>query len=147
FLTSAASTGIATMLLIARWRKVQPGPLLRLGRVDGWALLLELAFFLVFLGSLGAMLIGVISVVNGMIFVFGTLLIGIVMPLLLHWRAASSGGHGLVSGALLALIGGFLMRYGILTTPPKFLEHPGAVAAHFGPEDGRPRGGGHGADA
>jgi formate-dependent nitrite reductase membrane component NrfD len=146
FLTSAASTGIATMLLIAHWRKVAPGAMTRLGRVDLWALGLELAFFLVFLGSLGAFLMAVVSVPSGLVFVLGTLLIGIVAPLFLHWRAAASPGHGLVSGALLALLGGFLLRYGILTTAPALLEHPSAVASRLSPEDGRPRGGGPGAD-
>jgi formate-dependent nitrite reductase membrane component NrfD len=146
FLTSAASTGTATMLLIARWRNVEAGPLQRLSRVDSWALGLELATFLVFLGSLGVLLFAVVSVANGLVLVLGTLLVGIVAPLLLHWRAAASGGQGLAWAASLALIGGFLMRYGILTTTPALLEHPRAAATRFGPEDGRPRGGGPGAD-
>jgi formate-dependent nitrite reductase membrane component NrfD len=146
FLTSAASTGIATMLLIAHWRNVAAGPLHRLGIVDSCALVLELAFFAIFLGSLGTLLIPVISVANGMVFVFGTLLLGIAAPLLLHWRAATLGGHGLLLAAVLALLGGFLLRYGILTTAPTLLEHSNVAAARFGPEDGRVRGGGAGAD-
>jgi protein NrfD len=146
FLTSAASTGIATILLIAHWRKVDLGPLERLGRVDSWALRLELAFFLVFLGSLGMYLLSVLSVANGILFVFGTLIIGIVAPLVLQWRGAASGQHRFVSAAILALLGGFILRYGILTTTPRLLEHPGSVAVRLSPEDGRPRGGGPGAD-
>jgi formate-dependent nitrite reductase membrane component NrfD len=146
FLTSAASTGIAVMLLIAHLGNVGPGPLQRLGRVDLWALGLEFAFFLAFLSSLGALLFGVVSVSSGMVLVLGTLLVGIVAPLLLHLRAAATGGHGLVLAAVLALVGGFLLRYGILTTPPVLLEHPSTVAARFSPEDGRPRAGGPGAD-
>jgi protein NrfD len=147
FLTSAASTGIATMLLIARWRHIEQAPLLRLGRVDLWAICLEFAFFVIFLGSLGTFLMAVLSVPNGLVLVLGTLLVGIVAPLLVQWRAVQSGGHGLVAGAVLVLIGGFLLRYGILTTTPALLKTHGAVAIRFGPEDGRPRGGGHGADA
>ena len=143
FLTSAASTGTATMLLIARWRKVAAGPMLRLERVDLWALLFELAFFLVFLGSLGALLIPVLSVANGVVFVVGTLLVGVLLPLLLQFRP---GGQGVVLAAVLVLVGGFVLRYGILTTTPALLEHPSAVARRFGPEDGRSRGGGPGAD-
>jgi formate-dependent nitrite reductase membrane component NrfD len=146
FLTSAASTGIATMLLIARWRKVGTDPLLRLGQADRWALVLELAFFLAFVGSLGALLSVVLALPNGVVFVGGTLLIGIVLPLLLQIRAVTSGRHGIVAAALLVLVGGFLLRYGILTTIPALLEHPSAIASRFGPEDGRARGGGPGAD-
>ena len=146
FLTSAASTGIAAILLIARGSGVAPAPLERLNRLDQWALGLELAFFLVFLGSLGAFVLPMLAVPNGLVFVFGTLLVGILAPLLLHGRATATGGRGIAAAAFLALVGGFLMRYGILTTPPMLLEHPQAVAARFGPEDGRPRGGGAGAD-
>jgi protein NrfD len=146
FLTSAASTGIATLLLVARWRNVSPEPLQRLGRVDFYALGLELAFFLLFLGSLGPFLFAVVSVVNGFVFVLGTLLVGIVAPLLLNWRAATSGRHGIATAAVLVLVGGFLLRYGILTTTPRLLEDPGMAMRRFGPEDGRPRGGGPGAD-
>jgi formate-dependent nitrite reductase membrane component NrfD len=146
FLTSAASTGIATILLIAHWRNVATGPLQRLGTVDSCALVLELGFFAIFLGSLGTLLVPVISVANGVVLVFGTLLVGIVAPLLLHWRAATSGGHGLILAAVLALVGGFLLRYGILTTTPALLDHSKVAALRFGPEEGRPRGGGPGAD-
>src|SRR5262249_9372341 len=51
FLTSAASTGISTMLLIAVWRGVNPVSLERLERADLWALGLELLFFVLFLAS------------------------------------------------------------------------------------------------
>src|SRR5262249_14887224 len=55
FLTSAASTGIAMMILILRNRRgVTLDALDRLERADVWALCLELAVFAVFLASLGA---------------------------------------------------------------------------------------------
>jgi formate-dependent nitrite reductase membrane component NrfD len=146
FLASAASTGISAMLLIARCLGISAGPIERLARVDQWAILLELGFFLIFLGSLGAFILPMLWVRNGLVFVFGTLFVAIVIPLLLHGRAAATGGRGLAAAAFFALVGGFLMRYGILTTPPALLERPEAVAARFGPEDGRPRGGGSGAD-
>jgi formate-dependent nitrite reductase membrane component NrfD len=146
FLTSAASTGIATMFLIARWRGTAPEPMERLERLDRWALGLELVFFLIFLGSLGLFALALFSVANGLLFVFGTLVIGIALPLLLHWRATARGHGGLALAALLALVGGLIMRYGILMTPPTLLEHSQAVATRFGPEDGRARGGGPGAD-
>jgi hypothetical protein len=134
------------MLLLAHWGNVGRGPVRRLGRVDLFALGLELIFFLVFLGSMGTYLLAVVSVPNGIVFVLGTLLIGILFPLALQLRVAAIGGHGLVLAAMLVLLGGFVLRFGILTTPPALLEHPNIVAIRFGPEDGRPRGGGPGAD-
>jgi formate-dependent nitrite reductase membrane component NrfD len=146
FLTSAASTGLATMFLIARWRKAAAGSLERLERVDLWALLLELTFFIVFLGSVGAFLGPVLATANGLLFVLGTLLIGLLAPLAIHLFMAGSGRERLESAAILTLLGGFLLRYGILTTPPALLQrHPPAVVG-FGPEDGRLRAGGPGAD-
>ena len=146
FLTSAASTGIATMLLIAEWRKVAEALLERLERVDLWALGLELIFFAVFLSSLGSLLMPVLKTVPGLLLVVGTLVLGLMAPLGLHLRAGVSGRWSLVSASLLALAGGFLLRYGILMTPPEILEQRTPVVAHFSPEDGRPRGGGSGAD-
>jgi formate-dependent nitrite reductase membrane component NrfD len=49
FLTSAASTGIACMLLLGRRRGVGGISLERLEKADLWALCLELAFFVLFL--------------------------------------------------------------------------------------------------
>src|SRR5262249_22427161 len=81
FLTSAASTGIATMLLLAgRWN-VTTGSLDRLERADLWALGLELAFFVVFLASISALLVPVLKSWHGWVLVFGTLLLGVLAPL------------------------------------------------------------------
>src|SRR5262249_18276884 len=147
FLTSAASTGIATMFLIARWRKATgPGPLERLERVDLWALLLELVFFIVFLASLGAFLGPLLATPNGLLFVLGTLLVGLLGPLIIHFFMAASGRERLITAAVATLLGGFLLRYGILTTPPALLERHPPVKVGFGPEDGRLRAGGPGAD-
>jgi len=52
-----------------------------------------------------------------------------------------------LAAAVLALVGGFLLRYGLLTAPAQILQEGPAIVAGFGPEDGRPRGGGSGADA
>jgi formate-dependent nitrite reductase membrane component NrfD len=152
FLTSAASTGVALMLLLGRWQKL-PGPSLeRLERVDLWVLGLELAFFVLFLASIGSQLVTVLKTVHGLVLVWGTLLLGLLAPLAVHLRLFSGGrgmqelGGGLGAAAVLALVGGFFLRFGILTTPPALLADQPAVSAGFGPEDGRPRGGGMGAD-
>jgi hypothetical protein len=83
---------------------------------------------------------------HGVALVAGTLLFGLLAPLAIHLRLGIFGRWGFGAAAVLALLGGFMLRYGILTTPPTLLEHQPPIAASFGPEDGRLRGGGPGAD-
>jgi hypothetical protein len=75
------------------------------------------------------------------------LLIGLLAPLIIHFFMAASERQRLGAAAVLTLLGGFLLRYGILTTPPALLERHPPVRVGFGPEDGRLRAGGPGADA
>ena len=147
FLTSAASTGIATMLLLAGRRNVAPASLDRLESADLWALGLELAFLVIFLASISTLLVPVLKSWHGWVLVFGTLLLGVLAPLAIHLRLGVFGRWGLAAAAVLALVGGFMLRYGILTTPVALLDHHPPVASSFGPEDGRARGGGPGGDA
>jgi formate-dependent nitrite reductase membrane component NrfD len=146
FLASAASTGIAAMLLLARREHVPADSLERLEKADLWALCLELAFFVLFLASIGSLLVPVLKTRFGLVLVAGTLLLGILAPLAIHLRLGVFGRWGYGAAAVLALLGGFFLRYGILTTPPALLATRPAVAESFGPEDGRARAGGRGAD-
>jgi formate-dependent nitrite reductase membrane component NrfD len=146
FLTSAASTGIAAMLLLARRRGISAASVERLERADLWALGLELVFFVLFLASIGSLLIPVLKSPHGLVLVVGTLLFGLLAPLAVHLRLGVFARWGFTGAAILALLGGFVFRYGILTTPPALLAHHPPTVASFGPEDGRARGGGRGAD-
>lgn len=146
FLTSAASTGIAMMLLLGRRLNVAPAALDRLETADVWALGLELAFFVIFLASISSLLVPVLKSSHGLALVLGTLLLGLIAPLAIHLRLGVFGRWSFGAAAGLALVGGFMLRYGILTTPPALLEHHPPVVASFGPEDGRARGGGPGGD-
>src|SRR5437588_6967199 len=169
-LTSAASSGMAAITLIAYSRKyantiVNVG----LGHADLWVLVLELAAFAVFLVSLGPLVRVVLFTTHGKIFVIGTAILGILLPLFL---LSPLGGklvrRHAVSAAVFALLGGFALRYGILTTSPEMLAQADVIRArfagdlsagkvlpdwpklpaslHFSPEDGRQPGGGPGAD-
>src|SRR5262249_12261792 len=93
-LTSAASTGIATLLLLAHWRKLGPEPLERLERADLWALGLELVFFVLFLASIGSLLVPVLKSPHGLALVVGTLLLGLLAPLAIHLRLGVFGQWG-----------------------------------------------------
>jgi formate-dependent nitrite reductase membrane component NrfD len=147
FLTSAASTGIATMILLVRWRGAAAADAVdRLERADLWALGLELAVFAVFLASLGGYLAALLNTWGGLVLIAGTLLVGLLAPLAIHLRLGMRGRRAAVAAASCALVGGALLRYGILTAPPQLLKAGPTVVSGFGPEDGRPRGGGPGAD-
>ncbi len=160
FLTSAASTGLATLILLALWReRVAPASLARLERADLMALVLELVVFALFLASLGAFLLPVFRTAHGVLLVTGTLVLGLLTPLALHLRRGASGRRAAVAAAACALVGGFILRYGILTTPPELLARaarvagtdqpagtPGPAVPWLSPEDGREPGGGSGAD-
>jgi formate-dependent nitrite reductase membrane component NrfD len=147
FLTSAASTGIALMILIAEGRRVAPAALRRLERADLWALGLELLVFAAFLASLGGDLPAVLGSWHGRLFVVGVLVLGLLVPLAVHLRLGLAlPARGAIVAAAFALLGGFLLRYALLTTPPELLARGPTGVARFSPEDGRPRGEGTGAD-
>jgi hypothetical protein len=74
------------------------------------------------------------------------LILGVLAPLAIHLRLGMFHRWGLGTAALLALLGGFMLRFGMLTTSPDLLEHRPSITASFGPEDGRARAGGRGAD-
>jgi protein NrfD len=166
FLASATSTGIATMLLLARaGRAVSPEYYVRLQHAEVWAIVLELVVFVIFLASLGSFLLPVMHTWHGKVLVIGTLILGLLIPLALDAPFALRLRQGTVVAAVFSLLGGFVLRYAMLTTPPELLARgpelraryaldgrtpigtPGPVLLRgFSPEDGRARGGGPGAD-
>jgi formate-dependent nitrite reductase membrane component NrfD len=147
FLTSAGSTGIAAMILLIRWRGIAPSESVeRLERADLWALGLELAVFAIFLASLGANLGVFASTWGGRVFLFAVPLLGLLAPLAIHLRLGMHGVRAEVAAASLALLGGLLLRYGLLAAPPELLRDGASHIARISPEDGRARGGGPGAD-
>jgi formate-dependent nitrite reductase membrane component NrfD len=156
FLTSAASTGIAALLLAGR-RFISTPVEARLERADLWALGLELCVFVIFLSSLGGSLLAVWQVWQGKVLLLGVPVLGLVLPLALHLGCNRVGRLRMSGAVASALLGGFLLRYAIVITPPALLAHGtvppaaevGTPAAWFriSPEDDRPRGGGPGASA
>jgi formate-dependent nitrite reductase membrane component NrfD len=120
FLTSAASTAIAVLLLLGR--NVSPASRHRLERADLWALGLELFLFLIFLASLGGLLPLVLQTWQGWVLVAGTLVVGILKPLALHFFLNRLGSARVTLAAVFALVGGFLLRWGIVTIGPALLQ-------------------------
>jgi formate-dependent nitrite reductase membrane component NrfD len=151
FLTSAASTGMAALVLLG-CRRATAQSLQRLERADFWILLTELVVFTVFLASLGGLLLPVVDALAGKVLIAGTVTFGLILPLVIHFRVGFRKRSGAIATAVFVLFGGFLLRWAILEIPPELLAGKSSAPAtrplliDFGPEAGRPRDGGRGAD-
>ncbi|HEY0603870.1 MAG TPA: NrfD/PsrC family molybdoenzyme membrane anchor subunit [Herpetosiphonaceae bacterium] len=113
FLASAASTGIATMILLRR-RSTARDSLERLETADSLAIGLELVMLAAFLISLGTLALPLIGSPFGLLLLIGTGLFGLILPLVLRFLPRMRAGHNIVIPAALVLIGGFILRYSIL---------------------------------
>ncbi len=110
FLASGASTAAALMLLLGRPRGwVAPASLARLERLDTWVTILELVVLIAMVLSLGPLMSIWLSI-WGLLLAVGVLLVGILLPLALHWGARQLGGASIAAASVLALIGGFILR-------------------------------------
>ncbi len=109
FLVSAASISAAALLLLGRWRGIASYSLRWLARMDGWLVVIELLVLIAVVISLGQVATVWLSA-WGALLVVGVVLVGMVGPLLLHWRPALLGGLATPTAAVLVLIGGFILR-------------------------------------
>ena len=110
FLASAASTAAAVLLLLGhRRRAVAADSLHKLSTFDNWAMVVELVALVAFVVSLGAVARVWLSL-WGVALVLGVVVVGILLPLALHWRPRLLGGATLAASAVLALVGGFVLR-------------------------------------
>jgi formate-dependent nitrite reductase membrane component NrfD len=147
FLTSAASTGIAAIIILARYHGLADLEALhRLERADLWALGLELAVLGIFLASLGSSLAAFLTSWPGWVLVGGAMTLGVLLPLALHLRLGFASLRAAAWASVFALAGGFLLRFTIVSLPSDLLSRSEVSVIGFGPEDGRVRGGGAGAD-
>jgi protein NrfD len=107
FLFSAASTAAAALILLGLWRGADD-TVRWLSRLDGGALVLELLALIALVISLGS----VARVwLNGWgALLAGVVLAGILFPLALHARSHLLGRLSVPAGAVLVLLGGFLLR-------------------------------------
>jgi formate-dependent nitrite reductase membrane component NrfD len=146
FLASAASTSLATLGLIAWWKNIgSAAARARLEGAEPLALGLELIVLGAFVASLGDNLVAVLQTVRGNILIFGSLVVAVLVPLLLHARIGQRRWWGIPSAAGCALVGGLLLRYGAVTTPGELLRRGPSTVVSFAPEEGR-RVGERGAD-
>jgi len=133
FLASAASTAAATLILLGR-RRFHGGTVEWLSRFDSAALLFELLVLIAFLATLGAAFEAWIGW-WGVVLLLGVVLLGILVPLGLHWRPGWFDRNGRLrrlatspklASAILVLIGGFLLRVAVIMAS-ETIEHARVV--------------------
>jgi protein NrfD len=107
FLFSAGSTAAAVLILLGLWRGADD-TVRWLSRFDGGALVLELLALIALVISLGSVARVWLSGWGGLL--VGGVLAGILFPLALHTRSHLLGRLSVPAGAVLILLGGFLMR-------------------------------------
>jgi formate-dependent nitrite reductase membrane component NrfD len=117
FLFSGISTGIAVLMLLAR--RVPVSTFEKLSEADFYMMLFELITLVVFFVTLGAVGGRFIFANAAVILFLIVIVLGLLVPLVLHWRPTLAGGLRTASilAAVLVLIGGFVLRWAVLAAP------------------------------
>jgi formate-dependent nitrite reductase membrane component NrfD len=114
FFVSGVSTALATLVLLLHRSHTDHETVASLETADNWAMLLELVLIICFLVALGGLIYPFIQTKYAMILLGVTVGLGIVIPLLLHWRDRLLGTVTPLVAAALVLVGGYALRYAIV---------------------------------
>jgi formate-dependent nitrite reductase membrane component NrfD len=117
FLFSGMSTGFAALLLLAR--RLPLSTMEKLSEADNYMMVFELVSLIVFLATLGAVGARFILGSPTLILFVVVVVVGLLVPLIIHWRPRLAGGARAASAwsAVLVLIGGFVLRWAVLAGP------------------------------
>jgi protein NrfD len=108
FVVSAASTSAALLLAVAhRWGWTMAG-LADLRRMDDWVIVLELLVLIAVMVSLGPVLSAWLNAWGVLLLI--AIVVGMIVPLILSWRARRGRTFDLGTAPALVLFGGFLLR-------------------------------------
>ena len=117
FFVSAVGTGMSLLLLILLLRRrsqASHAVIERLEVADNWAMGLELVAIAALFISLGSLAWPLINSVYGLAILAGTVLFGLIYPLGLHLWPRLMGRASPIFAAVLALAGGFVLRWAIV---------------------------------
>jgi formate-dependent nitrite reductase membrane component NrfD len=159
FLTSAASTGIAALLLLSRLGSgATDATMHSLRSADLWTMILEGAALVIFFASVWTWMEAIWATTPGKVLLVAVPILSVLLPLLLHAGHRALGLWSIPAGSVIALLGGFVLRYAVLSASPAILSaakpssapvvatNSKSLLPGFSPEDGRAPGGGAGAD-
>ncbi len=122
FLASAASTGVASIALVAWLRGLDLGQAWgRIHRFDRFAIIWEAILLVALLAALGGAAEPIVSGRYAVLFWVGLVAIGLVVPFVLQLRPAHHAGRptfSLALPAILVLVGGFVLRYVVVMSGP-----------------------------
>jgi formate-dependent nitrite reductase membrane component NrfD len=126
FVASGASTGMAAIALGLALTKVDVGESwAKLKQADNVAMILEIVLLVVLLVWLGSAAAPLLSGLNGILLIGGALLVGLIVPLAMQFRAGFQGVKASVNvtlvTSLLILVGGFIIRTVIVMAPQGLL--------------------------
>src|SRR5574341_477282 len=115
FVASGASTGMATIALGLALSKIDVGESwAKLKQADNLAMIIEVVLLVVLLVWLGSAAAPLLSGLNAVLLIGGVVVVGLIVPLALQFRAgfqaAKSGVNLTLVTSLLVLLGGFIMR-------------------------------------
>ncbi len=114
FFISGVSAALSILILLTGWRSHDHYVVDRLETVDNWAMLLELVLIGLFLAFLGSIAWTFLAHRYGLTLLIGTVLLGLLVPLFLHWQPRLLGRTTPMLAAALALLGGYALRYAIV---------------------------------
>jgi formate-dependent nitrite reductase membrane component NrfD len=116
FFASGVSTALATIVLLMVWRRGNHETIAQLETADNYAMLIELGMlalffvFLVFANTFSDL----IGSTYGLAILGGTIGLGMLVPLLLHWQPRLLGSASPVLASVLVLAGGFVLRWALV---------------------------------
>ncbi|MDA8422789.1 MAG: polysulfide reductase NrfD [Nitrospiraceae bacterium] len=118
FVASAASTGAAAIVLFMLNRKAGTSETFgRLEAFDRVAMIIEIALIAVMLVVAGKYAAPLLTGFYGVLFLGGTVLVGILIPLWLNWKGfkpGAAGGSMATLVAVLVLFGGLMLRISLV---------------------------------
>lgn len=118
FIASAASTGAAAIALYMLKQKLGTAEIFgRLEEFDRVAMLIEIALIVIMLIVAGRYAAPILTGFYGVLFIGGTVLLGILVPLWINWRGrktAAALADPVMLSAVLVLFGGLLLRISLV---------------------------------